>query len=206
MRPIDTLEELLRRLREAQGADKAAVPLQRIREELGSGFFQHITAVLREIESCSRLLRDFCDAFLIHESTVAIIIYHLSIIIPTDCLPPSSRTLGEALQFRPWSESQTSLKQWMALFFKTWTNIAVPLGHCSSKTLLFDHEERYARGCRSAGKITDDGLAHSLTVFQNNRCGGIRRHAAVKSEELRLCPVWTAFSEFHSPKQDYFPF
>lgn len=79
------MEELLGCWREAQRADKAAVQLLRIRTELGLEFYDHITAVLREIESASRLLRDLYDLFPIYRSRVPIIVYYLNIILPSLC-------------------------------------------------------------------------------------------------------------------------
>lgn len=68
------MEETLGTWREAQRADKAAVELLRIRTALGLEFYDHITAVLREIESVSRLLRDLYDLFPIYRSRVPMII------------------------------------------------------------------------------------------------------------------------------------
>jgi hypothetical protein len=46
---------------------------------------------------------------------------------------------------------------------------------------------------RFQGKILDDGYEHSLTVLQDRKCGGLRLYAAVRSGDLKKCPVWTAF-------------
>jgi len=77
------MEELLGCWREAQRADKAVVQLLRIRTVLDLEFREHITAVLREIESSSRLLRDLYDLFPIYRSRVPIVIYYLDIILPS---------------------------------------------------------------------------------------------------------------------------
>src|SRR4051812_20256535 len=77
------MEVLLGAWREALRADKAVVELLRIRRELELEFYDHITAVLREIESTSRLLRDLYDLFPIYRSRVPIIIYYLDIILPS---------------------------------------------------------------------------------------------------------------------------
>jgi hypothetical protein len=45
-------------------------------------------------------------------------------------------------------------------------------------------------------KIIDDGFQHSLAVYQDEKCHGLRLHAAVWNGELRKCPVWTAFSMY----------
>jgi len=42
-------------------------------------------------------------------------------------------------------------------------------------------------------QVIDDGFEHSLAVFQDDKCGGLRLHAAVWNGELRKCPIWTAF-------------
>ncbi len=84
------MEELLGCWREAQRADKVAVHLLRIRSALGLEFYDHITAVLKEIESTSRLLRDLYDLFPIYKSRVPVIVYYLNVILPALC-----RTLRE---------------------------------------------------------------------------------------------------------------
>lgn len=71
--------------REAQRADKVAAHLVRIRNTLTTEFFEHITAVLKEIESSSRLLRDLYDLFPIYRSRVPMIVYYLNIILPSYC-------------------------------------------------------------------------------------------------------------------------
>lgn len=79
------MEELLGLWREAQRADKVAGELLRIRDTLGLEFYDHITAVLREIESSSRLLRDLYDLCPIYRSRVPVIIYYLNVILPSLC-------------------------------------------------------------------------------------------------------------------------
>lgn len=79
------MEELLGCWREAQRADKVAVQLVRIRREIDPEFYDHITAVLREVESSSRLLRDLYDLFPIYKSRVPIILYYLNVILPSLC-------------------------------------------------------------------------------------------------------------------------
>jgi hypothetical protein len=79
------MEELPGCWREAQRADKVAVQLVRIRKEIDSEFYDHITAVLREVESSSRLLRDLYDLFPIYKSRVPIILYYLNVILPSLC-------------------------------------------------------------------------------------------------------------------------
>ncbi|KAH7330177.1 hypothetical protein BKA65DRAFT_565289 [Rhexocercosporidium sp. MPI-PUGE-AT-0058] len=376
------MEVLLGAWREALRADKAVVELLRIRRELELEFYDHITAVLREIESTSRLLRDLYDLFPIYRSRVPIIIYYLDIILPSlertiknmmvyidnDAFPartqwtlmverlgdqggmslptrfvisplydpttlellrmrhlrlrhlqgipappaptvphhaptqpteadlegkrrhwaekifddqPHSTTglrhrreskcfgppmvdvklgithgssvlfklpfdknrlsvtlylqpegpdmtrllcrwldpymnpltacygvhelcvrrKGSSLQFRRWSVNKMHPKLWMALFFKTWERMV--LFHCAfgalksrcPLTISVTPEDVCLPGEKRLfqGKIIDDGFEHILTVLQDLKCGGIRLHAAVRSGELRRCPVWTAF-------------
>ncbi|CAL3964136.1 unnamed protein product [Diplocarpon coronariae] len=365
------MEELLGCWQEAQRADKAAVQLQRIREELGPECFEHITAVIREIESCSRLLRDLYDLFPIYQSRIPIIINHLNLILPSLCktiqgmmvyidndafpartqwtlmyerlgnqggitlslrfvmyvellvqlvrllsrsllydpttlerlrirhlrlrllqgipAPPPSvisqhapaqstesdferrhwaekifgdqphstsglrhrresmcfgppmvdsklgitpgsivlfkllcrwlgpymnpltacygvhelciRRKGSALQLQRWSQNLMSLKLWVVLFFKTWEKMVLfhsafaALKSRCPLTSSVPQEDVVLLGEKRLfqGKIIDDGFAHSLTVLQDEECGGIRLHAAVNSGELLRCPVWTAF-------------
>ncbi|CZT05285.1 uncharacterized protein RAG0_11452 [Rhynchosporium agropyri] len=77
------MEVLLGAWREALRADRAGVELVRIRAELQHDFYDHITAVLRGIESTSRLLRDLYDLFPIYRSRVPMIVYYLDITLPS---------------------------------------------------------------------------------------------------------------------------
>jgi hypothetical protein len=79
------MEALLGCWREAQRADKVAVQLVRIRREIDLEFYDHITAVLREIESTSRLLRDIYDLFTVYRSRVPVILYYLNVLLPSLC-------------------------------------------------------------------------------------------------------------------------
>lgn len=79
------MEELLGCWREAQRADKVSTELLRIRKTLGLDFYDHITAMLREIESSSRLLRDLYDLFPIYKDRVPIIVYYLNVVLPSLC-------------------------------------------------------------------------------------------------------------------------
>lgn len=69
--------------REAQRADQVAVRLVRIRGALESDFYEHITAVLRGLESTSRLLRDLYDLFPIYRARVPMIVYYLDLVLPS---------------------------------------------------------------------------------------------------------------------------
>ncbi|KAH9218477.1 hypothetical protein DL95DRAFT_360676 [Leptodontidium sp. 2 PMI_412] len=111
------------------------------------------------------------------------------------------RRKGSSLQFRRWSVNKMHPKLWMALFFKTWEKMV--LFHCAfgalksrcPLTISVTPEDVCLPGEKRLfqGKIIDDGFEHILTVLQDQKCGGIRLHAAVRSGELRRCPVWTAF-------------
>lgn len=79
------MEELLGCWREAQRADKVAANLLRIRNTLVLEFFEHITAVLKEIENTSRLLRDLYDLFIIYRSRVPVVVYQLNVLLPPLC-------------------------------------------------------------------------------------------------------------------------
>lgn len=79
------MEELLGCWREAKRADKVAVQLERIRREIDPEFYDHITTVLREIESTSRLLRDIYDLFPIYRSRVPVVLYYLNVLLPSSC-------------------------------------------------------------------------------------------------------------------------
>jgi hypothetical protein len=100
------MEELLGCWREAQRADKIAEGLLRIRTVLDLEFYDQISAVLREVESTSRLLRDLYDLFPIYRSRVPIIIYYLNVILPS-----LTRTMKEMI-FYIEHESLTARSQW----------------------------------------------------------------------------------------------
>lgn len=68
---------------EAQRADKVAVILLDLRTALKPEYYENISAVLKEIESASRLLRDLYDLFPIYRARVPVVIYYLNIILPT---------------------------------------------------------------------------------------------------------------------------
>ena len=78
---------------EAARCDRVAIILLRLRNDLTLVFHEHITALLREVESTSRLLRDLYDLlFSIYRNRVGIVIYYLNVILP--CL---SRTLRDMM-------------------------------------------------------------------------------------------------------------
>jgi hypothetical protein len=77
------MEELSGCWREAERADKTAEGLIRLRTILDLEFYDQISAVLREVETTSRLLRDLYDLFPIYRSRVPIIVYYLNVILPS---------------------------------------------------------------------------------------------------------------------------
>ncbi|RFU23685.1 hypothetical protein B7463_g12653, partial [Scytalidium lignicola] len=108
---------------------------------------------------------------------------------------------GASLQLRRWSSHNEHPTCWTALFFKTWEKMV--LFHCAFVALKFRcpftrimHPEDFALSGETRlfqGRIIDDGYEHSLAVYQEEKSGGLRLHAAVWSGELKKCPVWTAF-------------
>jgi len=111
------------------------------------------------------------------------------------------RRKGSSLQFRRWSNNYAQSKIWMALFFKTWERMVlfhaafVALKARCPLTISINPDDYSLAGERTLfrGQIIDDGFEHSLAVIQDDKCGGLRLHAAVWNGELRKCPVWTAF-------------
>ena len=79
------MEELLGCWREARRVDNIAASLASLRATLDPEFTDQITAVLRELESISRLLRDLYDIFPIYRSRVPIILYYLNVLLPSLC-------------------------------------------------------------------------------------------------------------------------
>jgi hypothetical protein len=76
------MEELYGCWQEARRADKISSRLLVIRTELDE-HYDHISAVLKEVECSSRLLRDLYDLFPIYQNRVPMVLYYLQIILPT---------------------------------------------------------------------------------------------------------------------------
>jgi len=70
---------------EARRADKVAAQLFRLRCDLDLEFYDTISALLREVESASRLLRDLHDLFSIYRARIPIVLYYLTVILPCLC-------------------------------------------------------------------------------------------------------------------------
>lgn len=79
------MEELFGCWQEARRADKVADKLLAIRTALNPEYYENISAVLKEVESASRLLRDLYDLFPIYRNRVPIVLYYLTVILPTLC-------------------------------------------------------------------------------------------------------------------------
>ncbi|TVY46216.1 hypothetical protein LOCC1_G002527 [Lachnellula occidentalis] len=111
------------------------------------------------------------------------------------------RRKGSSLQFQRWNHYIARSKIWMALFFKTWERMVlfhaafVALKARCPLTININPEDYSLAGEQILfrAQIIDDGFEHSLAVIQDEKCGGLRLHAAVWNGELRKCPVWTAF-------------
>jgi hypothetical protein len=104
------MEELLGCWREAQRGDKVADHLLRIRTVLEPEFYDHIDAVLREVECSSRLLRDLYDLFPIYRARVPIIVYYLNVILPSLC-----KTLRDMMIYID-NPSLTERSQWTLMY------------------------------------------------------------------------------------------
>ncbi|KAG9232908.1 hypothetical protein BJ875DRAFT_379717 [Amylocarpus encephaloides] len=103
------MEELFGCWQEARRADKISARLLVIRTELDE-FYGNITAVLKEVESSSRLLRDLYDLFPIYRSRVAMVLYYLNVILPT-----MSRTMRDMTIYIDNDELPTGL-QWTLMY------------------------------------------------------------------------------------------
>ncbi|RDL42259.1 Uncharacterized protein BP5553_02238 [Venustampulla echinocandica] len=79
------MEELFGCWQEARRADKVADKLLVVRTALDPEYYENISAVLKEVESASRLLRDLYDLFPIYRSRVPVVLYYLNVILPTLC-------------------------------------------------------------------------------------------------------------------------
>lgn len=85
----------------------------------------------------------------------------------------------------------TSLQTEMVLFHQTFLS----LKSRSPLTITINPSDYRLSGEKRVfwGKIVDDEFHHSLTVWQDEKCGGLRLVASVWSGELAKCPVWVAF-------------
>lgn len=91
---------------EADRADLVAVHLIRLKELFGLEFYDHISAVLREVESTSRLLRDLYDLFPIYQSRFPVVEYYLDIVLPS-----VQRTLRDMMVYID-NDGLTPRSQW----------------------------------------------------------------------------------------------
>lgn len=100
------MDELFGCWQEARRADRVATELLRIRATTDLEYYDRITALLREVETTSRLLRDLHDLFPIYRDRVSIILYYLTIILP--CLQKTLRDMmiyidhGALPPYRQW--------------------------------------------------------------------------------------------------------
>ena len=77
------MQEALWCWQEARRADQVGSALLRIRDNIGLDFYEATTALLREVESSSRLLRDLYDLFPIYRPQVPTVSQHLAVILPS---------------------------------------------------------------------------------------------------------------------------
>jgi len=118
----------------------------------------------------------------------------------------SVRRKGSSLQFRRWSGDRAHATLWTALFFKTFEKMVlfhasfVALKARCPLTVHIPADDFKIAGEKTLlqAKIVDDGFEHVLVVYQDMKCHVIRLHAAVRSGELKRCPVWTAFVSHES--------
>ena len=77
------MEECFGCWQEARRADKIAAILLALRTSLDPDYNAHLTALLEEFESVSKLLRDLYDLFPIYRSRVPVVIYYLNVFLPS---------------------------------------------------------------------------------------------------------------------------
>ena len=102
------MDELFGCWREASRCDKVATQLLRIRDS-NPDFWDHITALLREVGSASRLLRDLYDLFPIYRSRVPVVLNYIAVLLPCLC-----RTLRDMLIYVD-NDSLAPRAQWALL-------------------------------------------------------------------------------------------
>lgn len=55
--------------------------------------------------------------------------------------------------------------------------------------------DKVARANINARMILDDRYRHTLSVYRDRSCRGVRLEAKAYDGSLRRCPIWTAFSK-----------
>ncbi|RDW66154.1 hypothetical protein BP6252_09789 [Coleophoma cylindrospora] len=118
---------------------------------------------------------------------------------------------GSSLLLRHDSTRRDRAATWVALFFQTWEKMV--LFHCTFVSLkarspytFAMHPDDYRLGNERRlfrERIVDDGYAHYLSVFRDERTRALRLQATVCEGELRKCPVWTAFVTYQSESVDW---
>jgi hypothetical protein len=101
--------EVLGCWQEAQNCDHVAIELLRIRGLTDGRFYEPITALVREVESTSRLLRDLHDLFGIYRTRVHLVVNYLTVILP--CL---QRTLLDMMSYIGY-ESFPAYRNWLSM-------------------------------------------------------------------------------------------
>ncbi|TAQ88521.1 hypothetical protein B7494_g3173 [Chlorociboria aeruginascens] len=123
------MEELFGCWREAERCRRVATELVRIRNALNLESFEDISAVLNEIESASRLLRDLHDLFPIYRSRVHFVIYYLSVILPCLC-----KTLRDMLIYVD-NSALVPRAQWSLMYERMGEQGGMPL---AARSPLYD--------------------------------------------------------------------
>jgi hypothetical protein len=91
---------------EAERADLVAAQLSRLKDIFGLELYDHISAVLREVNNTSRLLRDLYDLFPIYRSRFPLVDHYLDIVLPS-----IQRTLKDMMLYVD-NEGLTPRAQW----------------------------------------------------------------------------------------------
>lgn len=108
---------------EAARCDRVALILLRMRNDLMLPFHEHITALMRELELTSRLLRDLYDLLPMYKIRVHITLYYLNVILP--CL---AKTLRDMMIYI--DNNQLSLpSQWTLMNERLGDQGGIPLVH-----------------------------------------------------------------------------
>ncbi|KAH8889487.1 hypothetical protein GQ53DRAFT_216495 [Thozetella sp. PMI_491] len=117
--------------REAERADLVAVGLDQLRLALPESFHVHMLAVIEEMRTSARLLRDLADRSQVHISRVPIVLDYLAVVLPCLC-----RTLRD-ITVHYEDKTLTREVRWRKMYHKmTEEADGLPLPH---RFVLYNH-------------------------------------------------------------------
>ncbi|PKS10506.1 hypothetical protein jhhlp_002258 [Lomentospora prolificans] len=147
--------------REAERCEIVSLSLEGLRNALVESFHAHMTALIEEIRTSGRILRDLADRSQVHFQRIPIVLHYLDVILP--CLAKSLRDINEYI------EDRTASKEirWRKMYNKmTEESGGIPL---PQRFVLYNH---YLR------------LLHQLLTRDDPRSYGPRAQRALGRADL----------------------